>query len=128
MRWRRLQSKAVGYLVADVKPADFPPPAQRAMADVGSGSGYWCWKLRLRFPDRTKQAADVLFFLLHSLLSCLTLPAITSLPLGEYAENFAHSHEGNEIARNGASPRRNFRLSSSLLRSHRWIWHMSALP
>ena len=41
----------------------FSTSVQRSMANVGSGSGHWCWKLRLRFPDRTKQAADVLFFL-----------------------------------------------------------------
>ena len=93
-----LPSKADGYVVADVKPADFPSPnnGQWQMSvpdpDIGAGS-YDCVSL----TERSKQPMFCFFFAL--VLACLTLPAITSLPLGEYSENFAHSHEGNEIRR-----------------------------
>ncbi len=93
-----LPSKADGYVVADVKPADFPPPAngqwQMSVPDPDIGAGnYDCVSL----AERSKQPMFCFFFAL--VLACLTLPAITSLPLGEYSENFTHSHEGNEICR-----------------------------
>ena len=93
-----LPSKADGYVVADVKPSDFPPPSngQWQMSvpdpDIGAGS-YDCVSL----TERSRQPMFCFFFAL--VLACLTLPAITSLPLGEYTENFAHSHEGNQIRR-----------------------------
>ncbi|MGA9956949.1 MAG: hypothetical protein WBQ06_01620 [Acidobacteriaceae bacterium] len=93
-----LPSDSNGYVVADVKPSDFPPPAngqwQMSVPDPDVGAGnYDCVSL----TERSKQ--PIFCFLFALALACLTLPAITSLPLGDYSENFTHSHEGNEIRR-----------------------------
>ena len=93
-----LPSNSNGYVVADVKPSDFPPPSngqwQMSVPDPDIGAGnYDCVSL----TERSKQ--PMFCFLFALVLACLTLPAITSLPLGEYAANYTHSHEGNEIRR-----------------------------
>ena len=93
-----LPSDSNGYVVADVKGFDFAPPSngQWQMSvpppDIGSGN-YDCVSL----TERSKQ--PMFCFLFALALACLTLPATTSLPLGEYSENFTHSHEGNEVRR-----------------------------
>jgi hypothetical protein len=93
-----MPSQSYGYVVGDVRPSDFPPPAngqwQMSVPDPDIGSGnYDCVSL----TERSKQPLFCFFFAL--VLACLTLPAITSLPLGEYAENFAPTHEGNKVRR-----------------------------
>ncbi|HTU49075.1 MAG TPA: hypothetical protein VMF56_00690 [Acidobacteriaceae bacterium] len=87
-----------GYVVADVKASDFPPPTngqwQMSVPDPDIGSGnYDCVSL----TERSKQ--PMFCFLFALALACLTLPATTSLPLGEYSENYTHTHEGNETRR-----------------------------
>ncbi len=93
-----LPSRSNGYVVADVRPSDFPPPSnghwQMSVPDPDIGSGnYDCVSL----TERSKQPIFCFFFALA--LACLTLPAITSLPLGEYSADLTHLHEGNEIRR-----------------------------
>jgi hypothetical protein len=87
-----------GYVVADVKASNFPPPSngqwQMSVPDPDIGSGnYDCVSL----TERSKQ--PMFCFLFALALACLTLPATTSLPLGEYSENYTHTHEGNETRR-----------------------------
>jgi hypothetical protein len=93
-----LPSNSKGYVVAEVKASDFAPPSngQWKMSvpdpDVGSGN-YDCVSL----TERSQQ--PVFCFLFALALACLTLPAITSLPLGEYSGNCGHLHGGNKIRR-----------------------------
>ncbi len=93
-----LPSHAKGYVVADVRASDFPPLQDgewhmSVPRPDGSSISYECVSL----AERGKQPMFCFLFVL--VLACLTLPATTSLTLGEYSENRNHLNTGNKIRR-----------------------------
>jgi hypothetical protein len=95
-----LPAYAKGYVVADVRASDFPPPqnGQWQMSvpgPHGSSVNYDCVSL----AERGKQ--PMFCFLFALVLACATLPATTSLPLGEYSESRNHQNAGTKTRRWG---------------------------